>query len=104
MGPVPDRDSRPWWEALGRHELVLQRCDDCQRLRWPPRAMCGVCGSFAWSWIRSAGRGSVVSWNVTWKAAPQTPVPYVVLLVRLDDQEDIMVPGGYDGPSDGTGV
>ena len=23
--PHPDRDSRPWWDALARHELLLQR-------------------------------------------------------------------------------
>ena len=29
------------------------------------------------------------------------PVPYVVLLVRLDDQSDILMPGSYEGPTDG---
>ena len=39
-----DRDSAEWWEALRRHELVIQRCDDCGAWRWPPRAICGECG------------------------------------------------------------
>jgi hypothetical protein len=31
-------------------------------------------------------------------------VPYVVLLVRIDEQDDIYMPGLFDGPADGTGL
>lgn len=100
--PAQDRDSAPWWDALTRHELLLQRCDGCAAFRWPPRDLCGRCASFDWSWVPAEGTGTVASWNVTWRTAgTDTPVPYVVLLVRLDDQPDILMPGSYEGPSDG---
>lgn len=105
VAPVPDRDSTPWWEALGRHELLVQRCDECGRLRWPAREMCGDCGVFSWSWVPARGTGTVASWNVTWRTAnPRVQVPYVVLLVRLDDQDNLLLPGGYAGPADGKGL
>ncbi len=43
--PLPriDEESRPWWEALKRHELYIQKCRDCGDLRYYPRALCTNC-------------------------------------------------------------
>ena len=43
--PLPriDEESRPWWEALQRHELYIQKCRDCGDLRYYPRALCTNC-------------------------------------------------------------
>jgi uncharacterized OB-fold protein len=101
--PVPDRDSLEWWEALGRHELLLQRCSAaaCRTWRWPARAMCGACGSFDWAWERAAGRGRVASWIVSRHPfLPDFPPPYVVLMVRQDEQEDLLLPGAFAGAPD----
>ncbi len=103
--PVPDRDSQPWWEAVGRHELLVQRCASCGRLRWPPRAICGECGGFDWEWQAASGRATVASWIVNRHAFGDAfPSPYVVVTARLDEQDDILMPGGYDGPGDGAGL
>jgi uncharacterized OB-fold protein len=99
-----DLDSAPWWEALGRHELLLQRCGDCARLRWPARSFCNDCGSEAWQWIPASGRGTVESWTATYHAGPGVEVPFCVVLVRLDEQDDIRIPGYADGPGDGSGL
>jgi uncharacterized OB-fold protein len=100
-----DRDSREWWEALGRHELVLQRCTGCGRLRWPPRILCSACGSLDWTWVPASRRGTVASWIVNHQRfGVGSTSPYVVLLVRLDDQPDIQMPGAFAGPSDGAGL
>lgn len=103
--PTVDRDSRPWWEALARHEFVLQRCDSCAVWRWPARAICNGCGSFDWSWQRPSGQATVASWIVTRHAfLPGFEAPYVVLTARLAEQPDLLIPGGYHGPPDGTGL
>lgn len=102
--PQPDRDSSLWWEALDKRELQVQQCDTCGRLRWPARALCNVCHHVDATWVPVSGRGRVVSWTVNHRAAPGVPVPYVVLLVRLDEQSDIHIPGFFDGPADGTGL
>jgi uncharacterized OB-fold protein len=103
--PVPDRDSRAWWDALSRHQLLVQRCDSCARLRWPPRAICGACASFEWAWQATSGRAKVVSWIVNHHPFGEgVPSPYVVVTARLDDQDDILIPGGYSGPPDGEGL
>ena len=91
--PYPDRDSAPWWAALAEHRLVQQRCDDCGRWRWPPRAICGGCASFAWSWQPVPGTGEVVSWITTHHAfLPGFEAPYHTVFVRLTVASDT-VPG-----------
>lgn len=100
--PPMDLDSTPWWEALQRHELTLQRCDGCGRYRWPARAYCNDCGSPEWQWVAASGRGTVESWTATYLAAPGVEVPFCVALVRLDEQDDIRIPGYVDGPGDGS--
>ncbi len=105
--PVPhaDRDSLPWWEALARHEFVLQRCARCASWRWPARAICNRCGSFEWEWQPASGNATVASWVVTRHAfLPGFEAPYAVLTVRLAEQQDILLIGGLSGPADDPGL
>lgn len=99
--PQADRDSAPWWDALARHEFVLQRCTSCRTWRWPARAICNRCHSFDWTWDAASGQGTVASWIVTHHAfLPGFTGPYAVLTVRLAEQEDLLLPGAYGGPAD----
>lgn len=101
--PVPDHDGEPWWDGIARHELLVQRCSACARLRWPPRAMCGECGGLAWQWQVASGRATVASWVVNHHSFSDAfPPPYVVVTGRLDDQDDILIPAGFQG--DRTGL
>jgi uncharacterized protein len=101
--PYADRDSAPWWKALSQHELVQQRCDNCGRWRWPPRAMCGECASFEWSWQPIVDTGTIVSHIRTHHAfLPGFEAPYNTVFVRLHlaegaDQDDIVMPGTWFG-------
>ena len=54
--PLPriTADNRPFWEAARRHELALQRCDDCARFRYPPAPVCPECLSERATWINGA--------------------------------------------------
>ncbi len=96
--PTPDRDSTPWWQALARHELIQQRCDDCAAWRWPPRALCNRCGSLAWSWLAVSGQGTIASWIVNHQPfLPGVEPPFTVVAVRLAEQDDIVMPGSWFG-------
>jgi uncharacterized OB-fold protein len=103
--PVPDRDGQPWWDGLARHELLVQRCGACGRLRWPPRAMCGECGGLLWEWHRASGRATVASWVVNHHPFSDAfPVPYVVVTGRLAEQDDILIPARFDDDNAGAGA
>ncbi|MBB6172918.1 hypothetical protein HNR23_002978 [Nocardiopsis mwathae] len=102
--PAADRDSAAWWEALRRHEFLLQRCADCGVLRFPAREVCARCRSFTWSWIPARGTGRVVSWVVTHHAvhpAFADEAPYTVLHVALDDAPGLFCHGGLTGAAPG---
>lgn len=104
--PEPDRDSAPWWAAVRRHELLIQRCAGCGTPRFPPRAVCNRCRARAADWVPSAGTGRVVSWIVDHQVfvpGMADEVPYTVLLVRLDDGPDLLMYGNLVG-ADPAGV
>ena len=82
--PPPDEVTRPWWEATGRRELVLQTCSRGHR-QHPPRAVCTTCGDTAGlGWSTATGRGSVDACTVVHRApAPGFEPPYLVARIRL---------------------
>jgi uncharacterized OB-fold protein len=80
--------SGPFWDAAARGELRLQRCDDCSRFVWYPRALCPTCGSISLTWTTSPGEGTVYAVSVHHKAPrPELAdfTPYAVVLVDLDE-------------------
>jgi hypothetical protein len=98
FAPTPDRDSRPYWDALAQGRFELQRCQACRALRWPAREICNRCRSFENSWEEHDGQGCVASWVRTHQAfapALRDAVPYTVVQVRLDAQDDLLLIGGW---------
>ena len=94
--PTPDRDSAPFWEGVAAGELRLQRCSACAAWRWPARAICGRCHSFDATWAAVSGTGRIVSWVTThqiFAPAYRDEVPYDVVQVALDEQDDIEMIG-----------
>lgn len=88
--PVPriDEETRGYWEACRRHELVLQRCGACNTLRYYPRAVCPECLSDEVRWEKMSGRGTVYTFTVTYQnQAPgfRDELPYVLAYVTLDE-------------------
>lgn len=86
--PLPriDEENRPWWEALQRHELYVQRCRECGALRYYPRAQCTECLSPRTEWLRCSGKGTIYTFTVT--NQNQVPgfresLPYVMAYVEL---------------------
>lgn len=71
-----------------QHELRFQRCTNCGTWRHVPRDMCAKCGSFAWEWAKSSGRGKLFSWTTAMQ--PMLPqfadlVPYSPVVVELEE-------------------
>jgi len=86
--PVPDRDTRPFWDGCARGELLIQRCGACGRFLWQPRPVCSNCQTPEPEWTKVSGDGVVASWTVM--RPPTLPayaemVPFVVLLVELKE-------------------
>lgn len=91
--PAPDTDSRAYWTGGERGELLIQRCSQCAYLIHPPTGFCPRCESRAVAFAPMSGRGTVRSYTVVHKQwMPGLQVPYVVALIALAEQDDVLLP------------
>lgn len=95
--PLPEfsAETKPFWDALKDHRLVVQRCTNCGTLRHYPRPMCDQCFSFDHEWIEASGKGTVHSWTVAhhpFHMGFKQDLPYVVLTVDLEEGVRMVAP------------
>jgi uncharacterized protein len=97
--PVPDADTAPFLDALRDHRIVLQRCVECGRVRFPPMPACPWCGATGAAPVTATGEGHVYSWvGVQRSLTPafESEVPYTIATVDL--VEGARVFGRLEGP------
>ncbi|MFI6336236.1 bifunctional MaoC family dehydratase N-terminal/OB-fold nucleic acid binding domain-containing protein [Streptomyces sp. NPDC050535] len=84
--PVINRDNAGFWEGVGRHELLIQRCDGCATLRFPWLPGCNACGCLEWDTVEASGDGTVYSYVVMHHPPfPAFDPPYAVGLIELSE-------------------
>ncbi len=87
--PVPDAETKPFWDGCNEHMLLLQACTACGHKRFPPTRFCPHCSAAGAEWVESNGHGRVFSWIVVRHPVPRDvyagEVPYVVALIALDE-------------------
>jgi hypothetical protein len=91
---------REFWEAARRHQLVVQRCKDCQGFQFGPEWICHKCRSSNLGWERVAGHGRVYSWERIWHPvhpALKDACPYMVVLVELPEAGNVRLVGNLAG-------
>ena len=108
IAPAPQRDidSEFYWRGLERHRLLLQRCNRCAKVRFPPMPACCYCGAGDHSVVQASGRATLYSWVVVhhaFSAQLEDAVPYAIgtlqlsegcrMVARLDDHRELR-PGG----------
>lgn len=87
MRPLPhiEGPDRPFWDALRRREIRVQRCRDCGTHRFPAARSCAHCRSKHDEWTAVAPAGIIETWCVFHRPYfEDLPVPYTVIQVRLD--------------------
>ena len=87
MRPLPQTDGpdRPFWQALRRREVQVQRCGSCGTHRFPATRYCAHCRSDVSEWVVVAPSGTLETWCVFHRPYFEgLPVPYTVIQVRLD--------------------
>jgi uncharacterized OB-fold protein len=86
--PRIDEESSFYWEGLRAHRLLLQRCTECGRHRFPPLPACPYCGGLGREVVEAQGSGHVYSWVTVHRAlsdAMRDEVPYTIAVVQLDE-------------------
>jgi uncharacterized OB-fold protein len=76
-GPGPDAQ---YLQALNEGRFMLQHCEECAGVRFPPALVCGNCGSSRLTWRVSTGHGRVYSMTTVRDRAGD----YNVAIVELE--------------------
>jgi uncharacterized OB-fold protein len=89
-------DSAPFWAAAREHRLVIQRCEACATVRFPPHPYCSRCRSPQVSWIDVSGKARIWTYAVVYKPvlpAYERLAPFPVAYVELDDHPKVRMTG-----------
>ena len=84
-----DGDNAAYFRFCAQGELRLQRCKACELMRYPVGPACPWCSGNAFEWTPVSGRGTVYSYTEVRHpvlSAFRERVPYLTLLVELDEQ------------------
>ncbi len=86
--PVADVETREYWDATARGELLIKHCNACGRDYFYPRDHCPSCWSTDTAWKRAGGRGHVYTFTIV-KQNDLPPfrdrLPYVIAIIELDE-------------------
>ena len=82
--------SRIWRETEYRYRLIGNKCNNCQRVYFPPRDICPYCHRDSIGKMEKYqlnGTGEIISYTTVHEAAPafKRQVPYTLALVKLDE-------------------
>ena len=89
--PRPTPETKPYWDGLRQHRLMIQRCRDCKKAYFYPRPMCPHCSSRDTEWFQASGRGKLYSFVINHRPPPwMGKDPYVLAVVELDEGPRMM--------------
>jgi len=86
-----DRARHEFLEAAGEGRLTLQKCVECQKLRYPIMTACPFCMSADSNWEEVSGKGTIYSYELVMHPihpAYRERAPYPIVLVELDEQRE----------------
>jgi len=104
--PVRDELNRHYWDGAQDGKLVLLRCPACATFVHPPvRDTCPSCRHEGLEPAEVGGQGAVYSWSIMHSGGNpgfEDKLPYVVLVVELDEQPGLITIGSLvdDAPGE----
>ncbi len=93
--PTPFEWDQGFWDAAAQHQLVVQCCAQCKKVRNFPRLMCPHCRSMDFGWLQASGKGRVYSWSTLYKSFHPAFVdlPITIAIVELEDFPQVHLVG-----------
>ena len=84
--PSPDAVTQFFWDGVARHELWIQRCQNCRHYLHYPKTLCRYCQSDDLAGEQVSGRATLYTWTIA--VQPFHPfyvdrIPYIVATVEL---------------------
>lgn len=93
QSPVPDQLDKPFYDACNEDRLVVQKCVNCGKFQFPPRAGCMECGQ-ALEWTEVSGRGRIQSRVVVYDTPISSLIPdqpFNVATIALEEEPEVIM-------------
>jgi len=91
--PIADAVSKPFWDACNERRLIVQVCETCNRMQYPPEKTCLACGSSEHlGWRDVKGRGKIHGYCVMYDSRVrllQERQPFNIAIVELEENPEI---------------
>ncbi|MGE0304574.1 MAG: Zn-ribbon domain-containing OB-fold protein [Acidimicrobiia bacterium] len=105
--PAISPETRPFWDAAARGDLVVEFCTACGLHIFPPRGVCRRCHSRELDWVTVEPPGVLYSYTVNHNAwFPGADAVYTLALVEFPEYSGARFVGflkGFEGePTIGT--
>jgi uncharacterized OB-fold protein len=91
MAPLDDPLTRFFWTSGSDGQLRFLCCGSCGYFNHPPGPRCARCLSAELSPRAVSGLGTVHTFTVNHQQWVPGQAPYVIAIVRLDEQEDLQL-------------
>ena len=92
--PKATPETQEFWDGMKRHELRVQKCNDCGKSYFYPRPFCPRegCHSRNVEWATQSGNGTLATYIIVHRGHPAFNVdgPYVIAVVELDTGARLM--------------
>ena len=88
--PKPTPETQHFWDGARAGKLLLQQCDDCQHIYFPPRPFCPECASRGVTIFQASGKGRLYSYVINHRPPRWIDGPYSIAVVELDEGPRMM--------------
>lgn len=91
--PRPSPETSVYWDACRDHQLMIQKCSNCNHYQFYPRIMCTECMCANVEWVKASGNGEIISFTIVRHPVSKAyaeEVPYVVALIELAEGPGLM--------------
>ena len=91
--PLPNELTKPFWDACKNGRLIVQECNNCNRMQNPPEDQCWECDSSDnLIWREVQGRGIIDGYVVIYDSRLEAfwdQQPYNVAIINLLENPEI---------------
>ena len=88
--PRPTPETQHFWDGTKAGELLLQQCNDCSHVYFPPRPFCPKCGHREVSVVKASGKATLYSYVINHRPHPAFDGPYSIATVELEEGPRMM--------------
>lgn len=79
VAPDITPETKVYWDAAARGELLVRRCASCGEAHHYPRTICPFCFSDQTDWEKACGDGTIYSFSFGQQGADTVAIAYVEL-------------------------